>query len=116
MSSPSPESMLPLTPAVYHILLAVADGAKHGYAIMQIVTEFTHGEVEMGPGTLYGTLKRMVNASLIQELPAPPEEADERRRYYRATEFGEKVTRAETRRLMRLVDAARQRQLLEGDA
>ena len=67
-TSPSaPEELLPLSPAVYHILVALAEGELHGYAIMQDVAETTGGQIKMGPGTLYGTLKRMLEAGLIEE-------------------------------------------------
>jgi DNA-binding PadR family transcriptional regulator len=111
---PDPETLLPLTPAVFHILLALTDGQKHGYAIMQEVATMTEGKVEMGPGTLYGTIKRMLSAGLIEEIPAPPDDPDPRRRYYRLTGFGDRVVRAEVERLNLLVMAARQRQLLPG--
>ena len=80
-----PETELPLTPAVFNILLSLADGEKHGYAIMREVEEATEGQVHMGPGTLYGSLDRMLKAGYIAESdrrPAPSED-DERRRYYR---------------------------------
>lgn len=67
-----PEEMLPLTPAVFHILLALADGEKHGYSIMQEVARITNGTVQMGPGTLYGTIKRMLEAHLIAEFQLTP--------------------------------------------
>jgi DNA-binding PadR family transcriptional regulator len=111
-----PEQMLPLTPAVFHILLALADGEKHGYGIMQEVTVLTEGEIKMGPGTLYGTIKRMLEARLITESDERPDPAldDERRRYYRLTEFGERVARAETKRLATLLNAAHSKRLLGG--
>ena len=78
-----PDSFLPLTPAVFHILLALADGEKHGYAIMQEVETNTHGTMTMGPGTLYGSIKRMLAAGLIEETDERPDPAldDQRRRY-----------------------------------
>jgi DNA-binding MarR family transcriptional regulator len=81
---------LPLTPAVFHILLALADGEKHGYAIMQEVETVTAGQVTMGPGTLYGSIKRMLKASLIVETDERPDPAldDARRRYYELTAYG----------------------------
>jgi DNA-binding PadR family transcriptional regulator len=106
---PDPEEFLPLTPAIAHILLAVADEARHGYAIMQEVERMTEGGVRMGPGTLYGTIKRMLAAGLLEETdgsPAP-EEGDGRRRYYRATPLGRAVLEAETARMSALVSAAR---------
>lgn len=109
-----PESMLPLTPAVFHILLALADGEKHGYAIMHEVTAITHGELKMGPGTLYGSIKRMLEMGLISESDERPDPAldDERRRYYRLTASGERVARAEARRLERLLHAAAAKRLV----
>jgi DNA-binding PadR family transcriptional regulator len=109
-----PESMLPLTPAVFHILLALADGEKHGYAIMQEVTAFTNGEIKMGPGTLYGSIKRMLEMGLIGESDERPDPAldDERRRYYRLTSFGEQVAAAESKRLEMLLRAATRKRLI----
>jgi DNA-binding PadR family transcriptional regulator len=111
-----PENMLPLTPAVLHILLALADGEKHGYGIMQEVTRLTDGEIKMGPGTLYGSIKRMLEAGLIEESDErpDPELDDERRRYYRITAFGEKVARAEARRLAVLLNVAQAKRLMGG--
>lgn len=111
-----PEEMLPLTPAVFHILLALADGEKHGYSIMQEVARITNGTVQMGPGTLYGTIKRMLEAHLIAESDErpDPEMDDERRRYYRLTAFGERVTRAELDRVARLLHVAQSKRLMGG--
>ena len=106
---PAPESLLPLTPAVFHILLAVADEDRHGYAIIQEVAERTRGEVKLSAGTLYRSIQRMLDDDLIvetSERPAPDED-DERRRYYRITPFGTAVARAEMRRLSQLVRLAR---------
>src|SRR5689334_6690527 len=106
---PDPASFLPLTPAIAHILLAVADGDRHGYAIMQEVERLTDAAVRMGPGTLYGTIKRMLAAGLLQETDGRPDpnDDDERRRYYRATPLGRRVLEAETARMASLVAAAR---------
>jgi DNA-binding PadR family transcriptional regulator len=106
---PDPGDFLPLTPAIAHILLALADQDRHGYAIMQEVERITDGAVRMGPGTLYGTMKRMIAADLIEEADERPDPAldDERRRYYRATRLGRDVLAAETTRMARLVSAAR---------
>jgi DNA-binding PadR family transcriptional regulator len=104
-----PESLLPLTPAVFHILMAVAEEDRHGYAIIQDVAERTRGEVKLSAGTLYRSIQRMLDDDLIvetSERPAPDED-DERRRYYRMTPFGAAVARAETRRLAELVRMAR---------
>ncbi len=111
-----PGDMLPLTPAVFHILLALADGEKHGYSIMQEVTRITDGTVRMGPGTLYGTIKRLLEARLIEEAEERPDPAldDERRRYYRLTAFGERVAQAEARRLANLLHIAQTKRLMGG--
>ena len=103
-----PEDLLPLTSAVFHILLALSDRERHGYAIMAEVVAQTHGQLRMGPGTLYGTIKRMLAAGLIEvadERPAAKED-DERRIYYRLTAAGRKVAAAESRRLSQLVRVA----------
>jgi DNA-binding PadR family transcriptional regulator len=100
---------LPLTPAIVHILLAVADEDRHGYAIMQEVARLTDGAIHMGPGTLYGTIKRMLAGGLLEEADERPDPDfdDERRRYYRATPLGVRVLKAETARMSTLVSAAR---------
>lgn len=106
---PDPCDFLPLTPAIAHILLALADQDRHGYAIMQEVERITGGAARMGPGTLYGTIKRMMTAGLIEEADERPDPDldDERRRYYRSTTLGRGVLDAETRRMAGLVSAAR---------
>ena len=103
-----PHDLLPLPPAQLHILLALADGDKHGYAVMSEVERMTDGEVSMGPGTLYGAIKRMLNADLIEESDNRPDPDidDERRRYYRVTGYGARVLTAELARLEQLVRAA----------
>ena len=112
-SSPAPADFLPLTPAIAHILLALADGERHGYAIMQEVSRLTDGHARMGPGTLYGTIKRLLAARLVEEADErpDPELDDERRRYYRITRLGAEVLEAETARLSLLVSAARTKKI-----
>ncbi len=101
-------AQLPLPPASFHILLAVADEDRHGYAIIQEVAARTGGEVRMSAGTLYRSIQRMVEQDLIEETAArpAPEIDDERRRYYRITPFGRAVARAETERLQAMVRIA----------
>jgi DNA-binding PadR family transcriptional regulator len=109
-----PEEFLPLTPAMFHILLALADKERHGYHIMREVDERTRGSVKLGPGTLYGSIKRMMADGLIEELEErpDPELDDERRRYYRLTDFGFRVATAEAQRLEQMVRSARAKKLL----
>ena len=109
-----PRELLPLTPAVLHILLAVADEERHGYGIMQEVRARTGGETRLGPGTLYGSIKRMLADGLIEESDERPDPAmdDQRRRYYRITDFGRKVAGAEAQRLASLVSAAEAKDLV----
>lgn len=111
-----PEQLLPLTPAVFHILVALAGGELHGYAIMQDVITTTDGQIRMGPGTLYGTIKRMLDTGLIEECGdrLDPSLGDERRRYYKLTGFGGQVATAETQRLSKILREARRRGLAEG--
>ncbi len=108
------EDVLPLTPAVFHILLALSDGERHGYGIMREIEARTAGTVRMGPGTLYGSIKRMLADGLIVEMDERPDPAldDQRRRYYRLTHRGERVAQAEAVRLERLVGIARAKRLL----
>jgi DNA-binding PadR family transcriptional regulator len=110
------EALLPLTPAVFHILLALADSEKHGYAIMQEIEAHTGGAMHMGPGTLYGSIQRMLKDGLIVEAQTRPVplQGEERRRYYRLTGFGQRVLRAEAQRLEHLVQLAQRKQLLPG--
>jgi DNA-binding PadR family transcriptional regulator len=107
-----------MTPAVYNILLALADGEKHGYAIMLEVEENTQGTVKMGPGTLYGSIKRLLASGLIEECDERPDPQldDERRRYYRLSGLGERALRIESERLERQVRVARLKQVLDGTA
>ena len=108
-----PDSMLPLTPAVLHILLALADGERHGYSIMQEIIAQTAGKLRIGPTTLYRSIKRMLEDGLIIETEARPDPAldDERRRYYRLTQFGLRVTQAELQRLSQLLTIASKKPL-----
>ena len=114
----NPEEYLPLTPAVFNILLALADGEKHGYGIMLEVEANTKGQVLMGPGTLYGSIKRMLQASLIEESDEriDPEMDDPRRRsYYRLTDLGRRILRMEAERLVSQVRIARLKKILSTD-
>jgi DNA-binding PadR family transcriptional regulator len=112
---PTPDSLLPLPPATLHILLALADGERHGYAIIQDVEERTDGDLHMSAGTLYRSIARMVEQGLISEVANRRTRAeDERRRYYRLTPFGTAVARAELRRLSQFVHHARARGLTPG--
>lgn len=108
------EDQLPVNPPVFHILLALAEGESHGYAIMQEVAERSGGAIKLGPGTLYYSIKRMVANGLIEESDErpTPDADDERRRYYRVTEFGRAVAEAESERLADLVELARAKQYL----
>jgi DNA-binding PadR family transcriptional regulator len=110
----NPQEFLPLTPAVFNILLSLADGEKHGYGIMLEVEANTQGQVQMGPGTLYGSIKRMLKAGLIEETDErpDPELDDQRRRYYRLTGMGRGVLKAEAERLASQVSIARAKNLL----
>ena len=114
--SPASQDLLPLTPPVFHILLALADEERHGYGIMQDVAWQTSNALQLGPGTLYGCLKRMLAAGLVEESDERPDPAidDERRRYYRMTALGRRVARAEAERLAGAVTAARSRKLFAG--
>ena len=116
MTAPDPavEHLLPLTPAIFHILLALAGGERHGYGIMREVAGSTQGQTRLGPGTLYRSIKQLLEAGLIAESDERPDPAldNERRRYYRLTSFGQRVAQAEAVRLDRLVRLARERQLL----
>jgi DNA-binding PadR family transcriptional regulator len=114
-AAPAPEDApVFLTPAVFHVLLALADGPSHGYGIMQEVDEFTAGRTRLGPGTLYRSIQRMLVDGLIEELAiaAHDETDDDRRRYYRLTPRGLATAKAEALRIANLVAAAQQRKLL----
>lgn len=131
--SPDPRSLLPLTPVVLHILLALADGrpsaddgeedasGRHGYAVAQEVEEMTEGQIRMGPGTLYGSIQRMLNSGLIEEVArrrsagrVSATDDDERRRYYKLTPFGGRVLELELARLARVMVLARAKHLVQG--
>src|SRR5437763_587060 len=110
----TPDELLPLTPPVFHILLVLTEEERHGYAIMQEVAADTGGSLQLGPGTLYGCLKRMLEAGLVEESDERPDadRDDERRRYYKLTDLGARTVRAEAERLANAVSAARARGLL----
>ena len=114
MAERDPEDLLPLTPAVFHVLLALVDAERHGYGIIKEVEARTDGKVRLGAGTLYGSIKRMLSEGMIAESDErpDPEADDERRRYYRLTDFGRRVVSAEARRLEQLVSVAREKRLL----
>jgi DNA-binding PadR family transcriptional regulator len=115
---PDLENYLPLTPAVFHILLALSDGEKHGYAIMRAVRETTQGRMVLGPGTLYGAVKRLLRDNLIVESDYRPDSSvdDARRRYYALTDLGRRVLVAESQRLADLVEFARRKDLLRAES
>lgn len=105
-----PEEYLPLTPAEFQVLLALADGDRHGYALMQEVRAATNNQVRLGPGTLYTLLDRLLSVQIIEESPRRPEQnEDQRRRYYRLTSLGRSVAEAEAKRLETILRAARRR-------
>jgi DNA-binding PadR family transcriptional regulator len=118
MTRPSadPAALLPLKHATYCVLLALADGELHGYAIMQTLAEMTRGREAILPGTLYAALARMVDEGLIEMREGPPDEASggPKRRYYRRTSFGRAVARAESERLRALLDIARAQKIISG--
>lgn len=117
-SLPDPVSLLPLPPATFHILMAVSDEDRHGYAIIQDVAARTNGELKLSAGTLYRSIQRMLEQGLLietSERPAP-ELDDERRRYYRITEYGVAAARAEMRRLAQLLKLAQRSGLAPGRA
>lgn len=110
----SPDTLIPLTAPVFHILMALADRERHGYAIMREVQAQTDGALKLGPGTLYGCIKRMLALGLLARgrEQADPAMDDERRRYYRLTDLGRRVVQAEADRLARAVAAAQSKRLL----
>ncbi|MBP7998757.1 MAG: helix-turn-helix transcriptional regulator [Chloroflexi bacterium] len=109
----NPEKLLPLSTTIFHILLVLADRARHGYSIMKAIDEITNGQVKMGPGTFYGAIKRLLEANLIIESDErpDPELDDERRRYYELTPFGQQVLKAEIVRLSQLIRYAESQRL-----
>jgi DNA-binding PadR family transcriptional regulator len=117
MPETTPQSHLPLTPTVFHILLALADQERHGYGIIKEVLGRTNGRVHIMPGTLYGAVKRLLERGLIRETDDRPDPAldDERRRYYRLTDFGQRVLTAEVARLEEQLRQARSKQFLPGN-
>jgi DNA-binding PadR family transcriptional regulator len=115
---PSPADLLPLPVTTFHILVAVADEDRHGYAIMQDVAARTNGALKLSPGTLYGSIRRMLDEGFIVELSdrERPDDDDERRRYYRITPFGRVVAQAEAARLATLLRQAKAVGLAPGRA
>jgi DNA-binding PadR family transcriptional regulator len=111
-NNPEVDSYLPLTPPVFHVLLALADGEKHGYAILKEVGERTEGRVQLSTGTLYAIIKRLLNDGLIEEIDERPDDDDERRRYYGLTAFGKQVAVAEAERMEELLATARAKRLV----
>jgi len=99
--------MSPMTPAVIHVLLALAGGERHGYAILKDVQRETGSQFRFGPGTIYGTLQRLMEAGWVDESTPPAADVDQRRRYYRMTRDGREALRAEVDRLGSILDAAR---------
>ncbi len=113
---PDPASLIPLPTAVFHILVALADRDRHGYSIMQDVAARTSEKVQLSPGTLYSSIRRMLEQGLIEELTTSPEPSntDERRRYYRLSRFGRRVAAAEVDRLDAMLKQARATGLVTG--
>jgi DNA-binding PadR family transcriptional regulator len=106
-----PADLLPLSPAMFHVLVALADGETHGYAIMKEVEHLTSGAVRLSTGTLYGIIKRLLSDGLIRETGVHPTKGDERRRCYALTPFGRDVARAEAARLEQTIAIARRKTL-----
>src|SRR5262245_42562065 len=111
MTKRDPQSLLPLTPAMFHVLVALADGDIHGYAILKDVEELTGGAVRLSTGTLYGIIKRLLGDGLIRESGGAKD--DERRRSYALTAFGREVARAEAARLEHTLALARRKALFK---
>jgi DNA-binding PadR family transcriptional regulator len=118
MKTRDPETLLPLKPVVFQVLLSLVDGERHGYGIVQQIAERSSARMQIEPGNLYRTLRFMLDEALIEESDRrpPPGVVDERRRYYRITRFGSSVASAEAARLAELVADARARKLLKGRA
>lgn len=116
MKTREPDSLLPLKPVVFHVLLSLTGSERHGYAIVQDIAERSSARLQIEPGNLYRTLRDMLDGGLIEESDRRPtrEADDERRRYYRITTFGRQVASAEAARLVELVADARARKLLKG--
>ncbi|HUB80538.1 MAG TPA: PadR family transcriptional regulator [Bryobacteraceae bacterium] len=116
MREPKPESLLPLPAAVFHILIALAESDRHGYSIMRDVSARTGGKIRLSAGTLYSSIRRMLEQGLIEELADSPDPSstDERRRYYRLTRFGRRAAAAEVDRLNGLVRQAHASGLVPG--
>lgn len=107
------ETQEPLTPALFHVLLALTDGDKHGYGIMKEVSQQTDGDVQLSTGTLYGIIKRLLGSGWIKEVRGPAiKNDDSRRRYYRLTEDGRQIAVVEAKRLEKLVERARSKRLI----
>ena len=108
------ESYLPLTPALFHVLLALADGEKHGYVISKEIVRRTNNEVRLSTGTLYGIIKRLLDDAMIEESAERPDFSldDQRRRYYRLTKLGKAVAEAEAERMERVLALARSKHVL----
>ena len=113
--SPKPSrGTKPLTSSIFYILLALADGERHGLGVVADIAERTDGDVELGPGTLYSSMQKMLDAGLIEESTGRPSGNDDtRRRYYCITQSGRKALLAEAQRLERLVDTARDKRVLK---
>ena len=113
MAKRDPQDLLPLTPAMFYVLVALADGDTHGYQILKDVEQLTSGAVRLSTGTLYGIIKRLLNDGLIREFGRGPGNNDERRRSYELTAFGRDVARAEATRLEQTLAIARRKVLFK---
>lgn len=116
VGNPDPDrELLPLTPAVFHILFTLAEGEKHGYAIMKEVEEISGGQFTMGPGTLYTTIQRLLELGFIEET-STSSDSERRRRYYRLLRRGRQILEAELSRMESLVRSAQRRKLVPREA